>query len=101
VRLASKEAGSGTASRRTETEYEAPPARVSGLTAAKPSRPKAECGVDSAVVRGKSCSYLGRSRFTPERATRREVGSEKSAEVVVAGLKGTAKDRMEGRAKRL
>jgi len=32
-----------------------------------------------------SCSYLGRSRIAPERATRRKTRSEKSAEVVVVG----------------
>lgn len=45
-----KEAGSETASRRTETGYEAAPTRASGQTTAKPSRPKGS-DVDPAAVR--------------------------------------------------
>jgi hypothetical protein len=55
VRKALEEAGSRTASRRTETGYEARHGRASGQMTAKLSRPKA-CHVDPAVVRGTSQS---------------------------------------------
>ena len=53
-----KEAGSETASRRTETGYEAPSTRASGQSAAKLSRPKGS-GVNPAVVRGRRCPLPG------------------------------------------
>ena len=73
VRPARSEAGSETARRRTETGYEALPSRASGPLTAKLTRPR-RSGVDPAPKAEEWCvecqsSYLGRSRFAPERAT--------------------------------
>jgi hypothetical protein len=65
------------------------------LSAKESSRRSGGCAVKVTV------SYLGRSRFMPERATQIE-RSEKSAEAVVASSESPlAKGRTEGRAKPL